>query len=226
MKRLITITLILFCSANLFAQTGGQLTGEITEFTGTVELKHPGSSDFVPARAGDTLSANTLVSTGFRSTAIIKAGSTVLTVRPLTRLTLAEISISSETEAVNVSLQTGRVRVDVNPPAGTRANFTVQGPSSTASVRGTSFEFDTISLTVLEGEVVFHGANGGTYLVYANSSSEVNQFGRAEDPVEIYWAQLFPAPPAGSNTGFINSNVTGAGNLGPGADFEIGFELR
>jgi hypothetical protein len=68
---------------------------------------------------------DTVVSTGFKSTALIEVGSTVITVRPLTRLTLTEIRASSESESLNVNLQSGRIRVDVNPPAGAKASMAV-----------------------------------------------------------------------------------------------------
>lgn len=150
--KLITIFVIVIflCGVPLFAQNG-----EIREISGTVELKRAGETAFVAARAGDPVARNTVVSTGFRSSALIQVGSSLITVRPLTRLSLAEISSSAGTETINVSLQTGRVRVDVKPPAGTRTAMEVRGPSATASVRGTSFEFDTHSLTVLEGNVAF-----------------------------------------------------------------------
>ena len=127
----------------LFAQSG-----TIREISGTVELKHAGTSDFVAASIGDRVNQDTVISTGFRSTALVEVGSTVIAVRPLTKLSLTEISSSGGAENLNVSLQTGRVRVDVNPPAGTRASMTVSGPSATASVRGTSFSFDGRNVSV------------------------------------------------------------------------------
>jgi hypothetical protein len=196
MKRNTLAVLILFCAAQIFAQTG-----VITDLTGTVELKLAGQANFVPAKSGDAVAKDTVVSTGFKSTALIKVGNTVLTVRPLTRLTLADISASAGTETINVNLQTGRVRVDVNPPAGTRASTTVRSPVATASVRGTSFEFDTRNLTVLTGTVAFRGNQGGVVLVSADSTSEVSN-GKAADPIEIYTAGLLPPPVAGSDSGF------------------------
>jgi hypothetical protein len=50
MKRSTLAVLILFCAAQVFAQTG-----VIKEMTGTVELKRAGQSAFVPAKAGDTI---------------------------------------------------------------------------------------------------------------------------------------------------------------------------
>ncbi|MCL1928906.1 MAG: FecR family protein [Treponema sp.] len=193
MISIILCTMQLFCAVLVFGQNG-----VIKELTGTVELKRAGQATFVPAKAGDTVARDTVVSTGLKSTAIIAIGSTVITVRPLTRLTLAEISSSAGTETVNVSLQTGRVRVDVDPPAGTRTNASVQGPSATASVRGTSFEFDTREVKVEKGTVAFKGNKGGTMLVSAGSSSVITESNRVSDPVVTSAAELLPPSPVGS----------------------------
>ena len=197
MKQNVLIILILLCAAQVFAQNG-----VINEFTGTVELKHAGQADFIPAKSGDTVKKDTVISTGFKSTALVSVGNTVLTVRPLTRLTLAEISASADSETLNINLQTGRVRVDVKPPAGTKASTTVSSPTVTASVRGTSFEFDTKKLNVLEGTVAFAGKQGGPMMVSAGSTSEVRDNGRVADPIETYAAELLPPPVAGSDSGF------------------------
>jgi len=208
--------LFLICAAWIFSQNGnrnGPQFGEITELSGAVELKISGQTVYVPAKAGDAVAMNTIVSTGFKSTALIKVGSATLTVRPLTRLSLSEISSSAGTETINVSLQTGRVRVDVNPPAGTKAAMSVSSPMATASVRGTSFEFDTQSLTVLEGTVSFQGSNGGVMLVNAGSVSEISASGRSADPVETYASALLPPPPAGTDAGFTNAEAAASGEF-------------
>jgi len=202
-KKVLTMTaLILLCAGFAFAQNG-----LITEVTGTVEIKRAGSADFVPASAGDQLTWDTVVSTGFRSTALITAGSSVITVQPLTRLTLSELSNSAGNETINVGLQTGRVRVDVNPPAGTQTNMTVRGPSATASVRGTSFEFDTRNLNVQHGTVAFQGDRGGVFLVTAGQVSLIQPDGKVADPIETNAAALVPPPPAGAaDSGADNKN--------------------
>ena len=200
MKRKILLTVItLLCGAALFAQTG-----RIKELAGTVELKHAGAAAFVPAKAGDAVPKDTIVSTGFKSSALIEAGSSVITVRPLTRLSFAELASSGGTETINVNLQTGRVRVDVNPPVGTRTVMSVRGPSATASVRGTSFEFDTYSITVLHGKVAFQtnqnesarpGRNQETAVLVINTaeSSEIQSTGRVTDPLALTKEKLIPA---------------------------------
>ena len=85
--------LILLCAGMAFAQSGGV----IKELSGTVELKPAGQADYTAAKAGDAVARDTVVSTGFKSSALITVGSTTLTVRPLTRLSLAEISASAGT---------------------------------------------------------------------------------------------------------------------------------
>jgi hypothetical protein len=187
--------LMIVCAGSTFAQNG-----VIRELAGTVELKRAGQAEFVPAKQGDALAQDTVISTGFKSTALVVMGSAVITVRPLTRLSLAELSAASGTETINVNLQTGRVRVDVNPPAGTRTNMTVRGPSATASVRGTGFDFDTLNLKVRHGKVAYTGSKGGTTIVRSGSSSKVSKNGKASDPADAAAADLIPAAPAGSGS--------------------------
>ncbi|MCL2760011.1 MAG: FecR domain-containing protein [Treponema sp.] len=176
MKRIIVaVLLITIIAAGAFCQNGGQ-NGTIRELTGDVELKHTGAAAFVSAAAGDSVAANTVISTGFRSTAVI-------TVRPLTRLTLAEIQSSENAENVNVNLQTGRVRVEVKPPAGTRTTLSVQSPSATASVRGTILEMDPNNLETIEGKVVYKGRRGPGVSVTAGKKSSVGKDGSSSEPV-------------------------------------------
>ena len=152
----VTFVMMMAVSLGVFAQSG-----VIREISGTVELKPANAAAFVAAKVGDQVAQDTVVSTGFKSTALIEVGSSVLALRPLTRLTLKEISASSEAEALNVNLQAGRVRVDVNPPAGSKASVSVSSPNATASVRGTSFDMDTRSVSVAVGVVDFSGSGTG-----------------------------------------------------------------
>jgi len=189
MKRVFVVALLIGGAVLAFAQNG-----VIRELTGEVSLKPAGTSAFVPAKAGDVVAKDTVVSTGFKSIAVIAVGSSVITVRPLTRLTLAEIQTASGTETVNVNLQAGRVKVDVKPPAGTKANFTVQSPSATASVRGTSFECDTVNLKTLEGTVAYSGTFGAPMMVHARGVSFIGKDGKAVDPDTAGMGNILPPP--------------------------------
>ena len=196
-------------------------SGVIKELTGDVSLKPARASAFVPATAGDAVALDTVVSTGFKSTAIIAVGSSVITVRPLTRLTLAEIQSSSGTEKIDVNLQTGRIKVDVKPPAGTKTNFTVQSPSATASVRGTSFDFDTVNLKTFEGKVSFSGSFGAPLMVHAGEMSYVGKDGRAVDPGTASIGNIQPPPLAehGFTTAIVD-NTGGSSDISIDVSFE------
>jgi len=198
MKRIVLAGLLIFLAAVVFAQTG-----VIRELSGTVELKSAGSAAFVPAKNGDTVARDTIVSTGFKSTALLQVGSTIITVRPLTRLSVSEISASAGNETLNMNLQAGRVRVDVNPPAGAKTSMAVVSPSATASVRGTSFEFDTRNLHVSNGIVLFKGNRGYTYQLSAGTSGSVGWTGTATSLVST----LPQSSPVGYDGG---AGVTGS----------------
>ena len=193
MKKALLTVFLMGLALHLSAQSG-----IIREISGEVELRPAGAAAFVPAAVGSAVAQDTIVSTGFRSTAIIEIGSATLTVRPLTRLSLTEIRAAAGTENLTANLQAGRVRVDVRPPAGTMAAFTVQGPSATASVRGTSFEFDARSVRVIEGSVVFRGDRGAPVVAQAGGESTAAPGGRAADPVQVVFQNLAPPVPVGA----------------------------
>ncbi|MDR2965053.1 MAG: FecR domain-containing protein [Treponema sp.] len=200
MKKLILSVLLIFTVVfSVFSQTG-----TIRSLTGEVEIKPAGQSAFTAAREGTVVSRDTVISTGFRSTAIIAVGSTELVVRPLTRLTLAEIEQAAGTESLNVNLQTGRVRVDVTPPAGTRANTTVQTPSATASVRGTRINMGVDRVRVSSGKIMYSGNNGISRSVtrgFSSNTSGGKRGGGTTEPKGNASGGLFPNSPVG---GFTN----------------------
>jgi hypothetical protein len=224
MKKLFfTLFLITFFLTGAFCQNG-----IIRELAGEVELRHAGASSFVRASAGDDVALNTIISTGFRSTATIAVGHSLITVRPLTRLSLAEIQSMDNTENVSLNLQTGRIRVDVNPPAGQMTNFTVQSPVATASVRGTSFEFDTVNLSVEEGRVFFSGNTGSAVIVAAGGASFVRIDGTAIEPAGVEALILTPPAPIGTpltdGTSSLDS-ASGTPDQPAGSPGEIGVDF-
>jgi len=195
MKRSVAAVIFLLAGFCVFAQNG-----TIRELSGTVEIKKPGTSSFVAAKAGDQISQDTIISTAFKSVALVEIGSAVIMVQPLTRLSLTEISASAGSETINLNLQAGRVRVDVNPPAGIKASMTVSSPSATASVRGTSFDFSPQNIYVQHGTVSFAGNKGNALMVNTGSDSQVKTDGRVVDPLEIRSGRLLPPLPVGMDT--------------------------
>jgi len=212
MKKAALMFLLIMTGLSVYAQNG-----VIQQLSGTVELKPAGSASFVPAKAGDKLSQDTVISTGFKSTALVEVGSSVITVRPLTRLTLTEIRASAGTETLSVNLQAGRVRVDVNPPAGTKTTMSVSSTVATASVRGTSFEFDTRNIYTHHGTVSFQGNRGRHTLVEAGFGSRISEEGKAADPIADKKTGLRPKAPVGAD----RSGGTGGASSGSNGVFTI-----
>jgi hypothetical protein len=173
-------------------------TAYIQETSGTVEVKAPGAAEWKTAVPGQELEPASLVSTGFRSTALVRIGNSTITLRPLTRLSLEAITAAQNDEELVLNLRSGRVRADVRPPAGGRMNFSVRAPTVTASVRGTVFEFDGLRLSVEEGRLHLGGENAmGTY-VGAGHSTEFNPETGSSVPVaEVLKEALTPPLPAG-----------------------------
>jgi hypothetical protein len=210
----------IFFARNIYAQDAAFFR----EVNGTVEIKAPGSAVWVNAIAGDRIEKNTVISTGFRSTAALVVGDSVITVRPVTRLSLEEIIRDQNNEQVSLHLQTGRIRADVKPPAGGRTDFTVRSPMATASVRGTSFEFDTERLTVDEGRVQYSIDNGRQVHVAAGAASYVDETNNTViRPFEAAAELLVPAPPPGSGSGGPVGD-TAPSITPPGAEVGITFD--
>jgi hypothetical protein len=172
----------------------------IRDCVGTVEVRAPGAAAWTPAKIGQSISESTWISTGFRSTAVIVLGNSSLVVRPVTRLSLEELRKMQGTDEIKVYLQTGRVRAEVRPPAGGKTSFTVRSPIATASVRGTSFDFDGVNLRVDQGLV--HVTGGDTSSVYVGAGHQAvsnPETGRTAGPAEMVRAELTP-PVAGPVT--------------------------
>jgi hypothetical protein len=211
MKQMVLMVLFLTAALGVFGQQG-----IIDTVSGTVELKPVGAAVFAPAKRGDRVARDTIVSTGFKSSANIIVGSTMLNIKPLTRLSLEEISEAEGLELLIVNLRTGRVRAEVKP-AQNAINMTIRSHIATASVRGTTFEFDEYTLTVIEGTVAYSGANGGTVLVSAGGTSRIDPLtNRAADPIETAAAALRPNSPAGAGSPAAGSG--GRINGGPGGN--------
>ena len=224
----ITVIISILMIHNVYAQTGSR-TAQIRELSGTVEIRKAGSETWQPASRGQNISSDTTISTGFKSSALIAMGDSLLTVRPLTRLTLTELSMIQDTESIQLNLQTGRVRADVKAPAGAKAQFTVQSPSATASVRGTVFEFDTLNLWVSEGTVEFSGASNVPVLVDAGRFSYSDErSGRAINPETAIIAEMKPELPFASDAVSSGESAPALGAFVPeeakgGISITIGF---
>lgn len=131
MKKIITILVFLTVAFYAFA-----LDGVVMEVLGKVEKQVDNS--WVALKKGDILVPGDIVSTGFKSEAVISIGESVITVKALTRMTIEQLYEKNKNHVSSVYLDVGSISADVKPVTDKRVGFTVKTPAVTASVRGTA----------------------------------------------------------------------------------------
>ncbi len=179
MKKVVIALALVVLVASVFAQEA-----VFKEVTGKVEYQLPGK-EWRPAKAGIKLPVDAVVSTGFKSFASITLGSSLVTVKPLTRLSFREIVKREGGESAKLYLTAGRIKAEVNPQSGQKVDFTVQSPTATASVRGTIFEFDGVNLYVPRGIVSYVNAFGQSRTIMRNESTTLAVNGEVAMPAEV-----------------------------------------
>jgi hypothetical protein len=199
-KRILVCFCLCLCAAPAFSQN---MQARFLEVSGRVEIREAGSSGWKTAEPGLSVGGNTVISTGLKSSALIALGSSRLEVRPLTMLTLEELTQRDGAEETSLYLRTGRVQARVNRPTGLSVDFRVQSPTVTASVRGTSFEFDGVNLRVENGLVLLASPKGQKVYVAEEQRSRVdeNNQNRIVPPFELEAALLRPLIPELAGTG-------------------------
>ena len=211
MRKTCLVLIFILAGISIFAQQA-----VIRELAGTVEIKRPGSDVWEPARQGQIVEVESMISTSFRSTVVIALENSVLTVRPLSRLSIIEISRQYDAERVELNLQNGRVKADITPQTGVRTEFMVRSSSATSSVRGTSFEFDTRNLYVYEGTVSFKGIHGQAVSIPAGYYVGIGESNSVINPISAGSSSHMPNSPGGGESS--PGSIAGAarGGEGPG----------
>lgn len=160
------VILALFAVSSLAA-----LEGEVVTVSGKVEYQGSGGS-WMPLKSGDTVNSGTMISTGFKSNATIRLGASILSVKPLTRMTLTTLSEKEDVVDTEVYLDVGTVKAEVKSYNNKRNGFSVRSPVATASVRGTVFEMGD-KVTVFEGSVEVATSFGQTRTGNAGQNMDV-----------------------------------------------------
>lgn len=182
----------------------------IVGVSGRVELRN-GAAAWRPAAVGDVILAGTTVSTGFGAEARIQIGESVLQVRELTRMTLEELVEREDSLDTDLFLQIGRIRSEVRGTRGLENNFQLRSTQATAAVRGTSFEFDGINLTVNEGLVSLANRLGKQQRVGRGQSSSADGYNPPQKPQQIAQRQFNVSP-------FTSPDQSGTGRGEPSGD--------
>ena len=147
MKRIISVLFILLLALS-FASA---MEGTVVSTIGKVEVQK--GAAWVPLSKGDKISGGSIISTGFKSEAVLKLGESTVQVKPLSRLTLEQLADLNGNHKASVYLDVGSVSADVKAAKDKKVGFTVKSPVATASVRGTRFRFSGEKLRVYKGKV-------------------------------------------------------------------------
>lgn len=184
-------------------------TATVISVSGKVEVNR--NNAWIPLEKNTELREGEVISTGFKSEALIKYKDSVMKLGPLTRITLEKLTSSDSRENVAVYLNTGSVRSTVNHTGNKRTSYTVRNPIAVASVRGTDFEMD--------GSANVECFDGGVIVVPAESVNPARDLGIA-NPVggnpsdESESPDNSPEPEDGTTNSFtsgsdINPNFSG-----------------
>lgn len=132
--------IVLLCSL-LFAADA-----KVNSVSGKVEKQD--GDNWVAVSVGDVIEAGTIISTGFKSTASLMIGLSQIEVKPLTRLTVEQLTEKNGEYSTSMYLDAGGIKADIKKAENKRVGFKVKTPVATASVRGTSGEVFSSGLVI------------------------------------------------------------------------------
>ncbi|MFA6855845.1 MAG: FecR domain-containing protein [Treponema sp.] len=162
----------------------------VVSLRGKVEVNRNGT--WVALSENGLVSQGEVISTGFKSEAVLKYQGATMQLGPLTRVTLETLAKNEKKDSVSLYLNTGAVKSSVKKTENKRVSYTVHNPVAVASVRGTDFSFiSTGDITCTGGAVVTYPAS-----YYTPSPQGMPSAGEsgAGTPAE----DIAPGAPAGS----------------------------
>ena len=131
MKKAFVFGILFAVCAGLFA-----LDAEVTGIEGKAQISTNGTT-WAPVAVGSKIPQGATIQTGFKSSLKIKFKGSEITLDPMTRIKVDELSDKDNRDNAVVSMKIGGLTSNVKKLEDRRAGFTVKGPAATASVRGT-----------------------------------------------------------------------------------------
>jgi len=179
MRKFLIVSLILASLNFIFAESI-----ILQSINGIVQVKLTNDSNWIDAKQGMTLNSGSTINTGFKSNAIVKVNGSLLEVKQLTQITVASLMESNKNVITDVELKYGKIKAVVEPAAtDVKTNFKVRSANSTASVRGTVFQYGDSYLYVEKGTVLFESNNGDFLFVQADEEAVIGKFKNVSDPL-------------------------------------------
>ena len=191
MKKALLFCLALIVGLGLFAET----TVLLKDIKGKVEVK-PMGKGWMVAKEGMKLDILATISTGFDSSVTLVIDKSSVRIDPLSRLTIDKVLEQANKLSTSLHLRVGKVSAEVKTSAGVAQDFKVTSPYSTASVRGTQFDFDGFIVIVNEGTVqLVPGKPKRDIMVVVKAKEE-----KKDEPVGEAPQEPGPAAPPGETT--------------------------
>lgn len=157
-----TIIAAVLAVATIFSASALEAT--VLSVKGKVEVQKGAS--WIPVKAGDVIQKGAVISTGFKSEAVLKVKESKFTLASLTRITVEQLAETSAKDETQLYLDSGKVGFDVAKSENKKVGFKVRSPVATASVRGTAGEISSGGvLKVLVGMVGFGGPEASSAAV-------------------------------------------------------------
>lgn len=150
MKKLVLLLLVSIFSIS-FSFAASTDVAIVNSVVGKVEVQV--NESWIQVKNGDILSSGSVISTGFKSSAVLYIGDSLIEVRALTRLTIEEIVEQNQNYNTTMFLDAGSIKADIKKSENKRVGFKVRTTVATASVRGTSGEiYSDGTLVCLSGK--------------------------------------------------------------------------
>ncbi len=213
MRRIGFATFVALAFVLVAAGVQAQGTAVVSAVTGKVEIQKAGEQAWIAATVGMEVPVRATISTGFGGRAVLKVGASTVTVAPLTRLRIDELSTKGNVVQTKLAMPVGRIRADVKASSGAKNDFTVKSALSTAAVRGTSFETDGERVRVFESIVAFLSQSGISLNVGAGENGVSSNGGTPSGGAD----QLDTDTGVDVSTSLTGSGGIGGGMPGPGA---------
>lgn len=150
MKKLVLLLLVSIFSIS-FSFAASTDVAIVNSVVGKVEVQV--NESWIQVKNGDILSSGSVISTGFKSSAVLYIGDSLIEVRALSRLTIEEIVEQNQNYNTTMFLDAGSIKADIKKSENKRVGFKVRTTVATASVRGTSGEiYSDGTLVCLSGK--------------------------------------------------------------------------
>jgi hypothetical protein len=134
-KNLLGKSIIAIVLATMTVVSASALEATVLSTKGKVEVQK--GNDWVAVKEGDTIQKGAIISTGFKSEAVLKVKESTFKLSPLTRITIEQLASTSTKDETQMYLDSGSVSFNVKKSENKRVGFKVRSPAATASVRGT-----------------------------------------------------------------------------------------